>query len=63
MVFLEWSIQEQNNNGFRNTVEPHLTKTAVIRSPRYYVHFFLAAQEDGHTFSGKNKTLVNTVTR
>ena len=46
-----------------NTVEPRLTKTSVIRSPRYYVHFFLAAQQNGHTFSGKNKTLVNTVTR
>ena len=46
-----------------NTVEPRLTKTSVIRSPRYYVHFFLAAQQNDHTFSCKNKTLVNTVTR
>ena len=27
-----------------NTVEPHLTATSVIRSLRYYDHFFLAAR-------------------
>ena len=43
------------------TVEPRLTATSLIRSPRYFGHFFLARQ-NGHTFSYK-KNLVNAVTR
>ena len=35
-----------------NTVEPHLVATSVIVSPRYYSHFCLATQQNGHTFSG-----------
>ena len=37
--------------------------TAVIRSPRFYGHFFWPPErQNGHTFSCKKKTLVNTVT-
>ena len=40
------------------TVEPRLTATSVIRSPRYYGRFFGCPQND-HTFCYK-KNLVNT---
>ena len=40
-----------------STVKPRLTATSVIRSPRYFGHFILAARQNGHTFSCKN-TLV-----
>ena len=33
-----------------STVEPRLTATSAIWSPRYYSHFFAAWQED-HAFS------------
>ena len=36
------------------TVEPRLTATSVIQSPRYYDHVF-SAQQNGHTFSLKQR--------
>ena len=45
------------------TVEARLTATSVIRSPRYYGHYYLAAWQNGQTFFCKKKTLVDTVTR
>ena len=41
-------------------MEPRLTATSVIRSPRYYGHFFWSPGKNNHTFSCK-ETLVNTV--
>ncbi|CAH3167579.1 unnamed protein product [Porites lobata] len=43
-------------------VEPSLTAISVIRSPRYYGHFF-SARQNGHTFPYKLQTPVNAVTR
>ena len=46
-----------------STVKPHLTATSVIRSPRYYRHFFWPPGKNRHKFScRKKKTLVDTVT-
>ena len=42
------------------TVEPVLMATLVIRSPRYYSHFFWPPDKNDHTFSCKG-TLVNLV--
>ena len=44
-----------------STVKPRLTATSVIRSPRYYGHFFWPPGKNRHTFYFK-KTLVNTAT-
>ena len=41
-------------------MEPRLTATSVIRSPRYYGHFVWSSGKNNHTFSSK-ETLVNTV--
>ena len=41
--------------------ETRLTATSVIRSPRYYGHFFWPPGKNRHTFYCK-KTLVNTAT-
>ena len=43
------------------TVEPRLMATLVIRSPRYYSHFFWPPGKNDHTVSHK-ETLVSTVT-
>ena len=43
------------------TYEPHLTATLVIRSPRYYGHFF-SAQENSHTLFFLLKNPVKAVT-
>ena len=44
-------------------MEPRLKATSVVRSPRYWGHFFLAARQNDHSFSlKKKKPLVNTVT-
>ena len=45
----------------KNTVEPRLTATSVIRSPRYYGHIFWPYGKNDDTFSCK-ETLVNSVT-
>ena len=37
------------------TAEPRLTTTSVIRSPRYYGHYYLAARQNGQTFFCKKK--------
>ena len=37
------------------TAEPRLTTTSVIRSPRYYGHYYLAAWQNGQTFFCKKK--------
>ena len=39
----------------RNTVKPRLTNASVIRSPRYYGHFFWPPGKSRHTFSCKKK--------
>ena len=47
---------------FPTTLDPRLTATLVIPSPCYYgLFFFLAVQQNSHTFSCK-RILVNTVT-
>ena len=43
-------------------MKPRLTATSVIRSPRYYCHFFGRLAKQPYIFLFK-KTLVNTVTR
>ena len=43
------------------TVEPQLTATLVIQSPRYYGHFFWPPGKNDNTFSCR-ETLVNMVT-
>ena len=40
-------------------MEPRLTATPLIRSPRYYGHFFLARQ-NGHTFAYKKTPLMRS---
>ena len=40
------------------TVEPRLTVTSLIRSPRYYGQFLFAAKQSGHTFSCKKPSLI-----
>ena len=47
-----------------STVKPRLTATSVLRSPRYYGHFFWPPGKNRHKFSSqkKKKILVNTVT-
>ena len=35
------------------TVEPRLTATSIIRSPRYYGQFFFLARQNGHAFPYK----------
>ena len=37
-------------------MKPRLTATSVIRSPRYYSHFFWLPGKNRHTFSCKKKT-------
>ena len=44
-----------------STLKPRLTATSIIRSPRYYGHFFWPPGKNRHTFSCKN-TLVSTPT-
>ena len=51
---------EKNNNKKDYTVEPRLTVTSIIRSPRYYGQFF-SARQNGPTFLYKKN--VNAVTR
>ena len=60
-----WLLRKYNP-GFANTalgatVKPRLTATSVMRSPRYYGHFFWPPVKNQHAFSCQ-KTLVNTVT-
>ena len=42
------------------TVEPRLTATSIIRSPRYYGQFFFLARQNGHTFPYKRKALMRS---
>ena len=46
------------HTSFIYTVKPCLKATSVIRSPRYYSHFFWPPVENRHTFSLKKKTLI-----
>ena len=59
---LKTKVPETGNGKGKNryTVKPHLTNASVIRSPRYYGHFFWPPGKSRHTFSCKKKTLVNT---
>ena len=41
-------------------LEPRLTTTLVIQSPRYYGHFF-SARQNGHPFSYKKKPLMGSL--
>ena len=43
----------------QDTVEPRLTATPLIRTPRYYGHSFLARQK-GHTFAYKKTPLMRS---
>ena len=42
------------------TVEPRLTATSIIWSPRYYGQFFFLARHNGHTFPYKRKALMRS---
>ena len=48
------------DNVKQTTMEPHLMATPLIRSPRYYGHFFLARQ-NGHTFAYKKTPLMQSL--
>ena len=48
-----------NNGTVFSTVEPRLIATSLIRSPRYYGHFFSAWQH-GHTFSYEKTLLMRS---
>ena len=47
--------------GIPLAVKTRLTATSVIRSPRYYGYYFLAARQNGHTFSCKKYLVITAI--
>ena len=53
---LTWTSLFRQTKSITSTEEPRLTATPLIRSPRYYGHFF--GRQNGHTFAYKKTPLM-----